>query len=284
MTVYRPFVISHCGGFVQDRGMKRACVLLALLAPVAATAQALDAVATLEVLPGWQTADGTRMTALAVTLAPGWKTYWRSPGDAGIPPQIDFAGSQNIRDITIHWPVPEVFDQAGMRSIGWHDGMVLPVELHPARPGGPIRLSGTLDIGVCEDICIPVQLRFDQPLPQNGARDGRIVAALVDRPLTAAEAGVTRATCAVTPAADGLTVTAQITVPSTGGAEAVVIEAGDPAIWVSEPDVTRVGDVLSATVDMVNTAGTAFALDRSGMRVTILGRDRAVDIQGCTAG
>lgn len=248
------------------------------------SAQSLDAVAALEVLPGWQTADGDHMAALRITLAPGWKTYWRAPGDAGIPPQIDFSGSDNIGSAQFHWPVPEVFDQAGMRSIGYHDQVVVPIELTPQTAGVPIALSGVIDIGVCEEVCVPVRLPFMAELPASGGRDGAIVAALVNRPLTAAEADVTAATCSVSPAADGLTVTARISMPSTGGSEAVVIEAGDPAIWVSTPDVTRDGNVLTATVDMVHTVTPSFALDRSAVRITVLGRNNAVDIQGCSAG
>ncbi len=262
--------------------MKTLALALSVLATSAA-AQSLDGVATLDVLPGWRAADGTHMAGLHITLAPGWKTYWRAPGDAGIPPQIDFSSSDNVASARFLWPVPEVFDQGGMRSIGYDGGVVIPVALTP-QAGGAMTLSGMLDIGVCEEICVPVQLPFSLTLPEAGARDPQIVASLVDRPLTASEAAVTGATCAVRPSADGLTVTATLTMPQAGRREEVVIEAGDARIWVSEPDVSRRGDQLTATVDMVHVAGGAFALDRSGVRVTVLGSDHAVDIQGCSAG
>lgn len=247
--------------------------LLLILAATAATAQTSD-VAQVTVLPGYVTPQGTHMAGLRLTLAPGWKTYWRAPGDAGIPPQITVTGG-NIDAVQFHWPTPQVFDQNGMRSVGYHDGLVLPVEV---TGDGDLRLTGTLDIGVCQDICVPAQLDFDAALI-DGPRDPAIVGALLDQP----QPGGT-ATCRVTPTAKGLRLDATLTLPATGGSEALVIEAGDPMIYVSEPAMTRQGDTLHASADLVRGAGEAFALDRSAVRFTVLGSDRAVDVQGCTAG
>ena len=79
-------------------------------------------------------------------------------------------------------------------------------------------------------------------------------------------------------------VTTVIDLPATTASEYVVIEAGDRSVWVSEADIARDGDTLSATVDMIHTGGRAFALDRSAVRITILGGNQAVDIRGCEAG
>jgi DsbC/DsbD-like thiol-disulfide interchange protein len=241
-----------------------------LLVPAAASAQD---VATVEVLPGWATPQGSHMAALRLTLAPGWKTYWRAPGDAGIPPQITVTGG-GVQSVTFHWPTPEVFDQNGMRSIGYHDSLTLPIEVTGS---GDMRLTGTLDIGVCLDICVPAQLTFDAPLT-NGGRDPVIVGALLNQPQTT---GI--ATCRVTPSAYGLHLDATLTLPATGIAEALVIEAGDPHVWVSEPVISRSGNILTAQAKMVHGAGDAFAFNRSAMRFTLLGSDRAVEVQGCTA-
>lgn len=262
--------------------MKLALTLTALLASSAA-AQSTDGIVQLEVLPGWQTDGGQQMAGLRITLAPGWKTYWRAPGDAGIPPRVDFSGSDNVASARFFWPVPEVFDQNGMRSIGYHDQVVIPVEIARHAPG-PMRLSGGLEIGVCEEICIPMRLAFDAALPTGGARDPAIVAGLVNRPMTADEAGVRQANCQITPTDTGLSVRVFLTLPPTGTSEVVVIEAADPEVWVSEADVQRTGPVLTATSDMVHMVQDAFAIDRSALRFTVLGDNHAVDIHGCTAG
>lgn len=268
--------------------MARALLLALLLALSALPARAerhADAVR-LEVLPGWDMGDGRRMAGLRLTLAPGWKTYWRSPGPAGLPPILDFAASQGIAGLEVRWPVPHVFYLGEMRSIGYSGTVTLPLEL--SLSGGPARLEGVLDIGVCLDVCLPVSLPVAADLPgdgpDGGRRDPAIVAALVDRPLTAEEAGA-RATCAVEPAAEGgLGLTLRVAVPPQGGEEAVVVEPSDPGLWVSEARSWREGGTLVAQARAEARNGGAVALDRSGLRITVLGDGRAVDIRGCAAG
>ncbi len=243
-----------------------------------------DNVAQIDVLPGWQTQNGTHMAGVRITLQPGWKTYWRTPGDAGIPPQFSWAGSENIATAQYHWPTPEVMDQNNMQAIGYHDSLVLPIELSPTQAGQPITMSGEVLIGVCEDICIPVTLPFSAELPIDGRRDGAITASLLNQPLSASDAGVSDAICAIEPSGQGLQVTATVTMPTSGQNETVVIETGNPQVWVSQSDVIRQGDQLQATVDMIHVSSSSFALDRSDVRITVLGGDYAVDVRGCTGG
>lgn len=261
----------------------RTLAALALLAATPAVAEPPESVVTAEVLPGWRAADGTLMAGLRLTLAPGWHTYWRAPGDAGIPPLFDWAGSENLKAVDVLWPTPVVFSQNGMESIGYLDQIVLPLELTPAADG-PVRLRGEVDLGVCDDICVPAHLTVDAALPADGPRNPQIIAALIDQPLTAAEAGAGAVTCRTDPAADGLRLTARLALPPTGGAETVVIETGDPGLYVSPAEVTRQGNTLTAVSDVMEMGGDAFALDRSSLRITVLGADRAVDIRGCAAG
>ena len=263
--------------------MMKKIALLACIAASSSQAGPADGVAEVSILPGWTTNAGTHMAAIRISLLPGWKTYWRAPGDAGIPPHIDFSASQNVAAAQFHWPTPSVFDDAGMRSIGYTDGVTVPIELTP-QDDGAITLAGTMIIGVCEEICVPVQLSFDAMLPRGGARDSAIVASLIDRPYTSDEAGVTDVVCSISPMENGLTVTATLTMPPAGGHEVVVMEANDPMVWVSESDVTRRGDQITATSDMIHANADAFALDRSALRFTVFGADRVVDVQGCTAG
>jgi len=242
----------------------------------------MDQIVSVEVIPGWETQSGSQMAALRISLAPGWKTYWRAPGDAGIPPLINFAGSDNVAATRMQWPVPDVFYQRGMRSIGYNGDVVIPVELTPAAAGAPMTLSGEMQIGVCEEICVPAHLTFSADIPPDGARSPAIVAALIDRPLTAQEAGVSAVTCSFSPTDNGVLIEANIAVPPTGRDEAIVIEAGDPAVWVSEPQIQRRGDQITAAARMVHAGGESFALNRSDIRITVLGSDHAVDVRGCT--
>ncbi|MCO6384379.1 protein-disulfide reductase DsbD domain-containing protein [Oceanicola sp. 502str15] len=236
-----------------------------------------------EVLPGWTTKRGTRMAALRLTLAPGWKTYWRAPGESGIPPSFDWSASRNLARVTLHWPSPQIFDDGGLRTIGYKRELVLPIEITPANPGAPVELAAKVDLGVCEHICVPASLAFTATLSGGGAHDPTIQAALKARPLTAREAGVSGVTCAVDPISDGVRVTARIPASAAGGRSVAVIEPGNPRIWASETETRREGAALLATADLVPPSGQAMALSRKALRVTLLGQGRAIDIQGCPA-
>lgn len=254
-----------------------------MIAASAAQAGPPEDMVTLDILPGWRTPDGTHMAGLRFTLAPGWKTYWRAPGDGGIPPLFSWTGSENVAGAEFHWPAPEVFHINGMMSIGYSGQVVIPVEITPDG-SGVLRVAGQVDMGVCEDVCVPVTLDFEAVLPPDGGRDAAIAAALVDRPLTAEEAGVTEARCTVEPGAEGLTVTAALRMPPDGGEEVVVVEPGIPGVWVSEAVTHWQDDWLMAEVAMIAADGGPIALDREGLRFTVLGASGAVDIRGCAAG
>lgn len=235
----------------------------------------------LEVLPGWRSSDGTHIAALKIELAPGWKTYWRAPGDAGIPPMIDWSASGNLQAMRPAWPTPIVFSQNGMKSVGYKDELILPVVLTPQDPNQPIALRGDIQIGICSDICVPADLSFDMPLSLDRTHDNTIQKALSSQPLSARQAGVGQVSCEMSLTPDGLSLTAHLTLPPTGMQEYAVIETADPQVWVAESDTKRQGNKLTIKTELVHMDGGPFALDRSGLRVTVLGSDRAVDIQGC---
>ena len=261
--------------------MKYLALLLFLFASLT-HAEPTDHDARLTVLPGWTTPSGSQMIGLRIDLAQGWKTYWRAPGDAGIPPQVTWSGSKNIKSAAFHWPVPEIFYEGTARSIGYSETVTIPVELFAATEG-PMHVIGTLDIGVCAEICVPVSLDFDLALPPSDSRDPAIVAALVNRPLTSTEARIGNVTCSVTPRVDGLRITATANIGRTEPPKAVIIETADPYVWVSEPKTTQTGSTLTASADLFQVNGDPFAIERSGVRITLLSGDQAIDIRGCVA-
>lgn len=267
--------------------MKLRALFLSLGFVVAAlpvVAGELDGIIAADVRPGWRQDDGTHLAAVHLRLAEGWKTYWRAPGDAGIPPRFDWSGSRNVTGIAVEWPTPKVFWQDGTPSVGYHDELVLPLRVSAADPGADIGISGRIDLGLCDEICLPYTVDVSATLPAVGTRkDPVITAALVSRPFSAAEAGVTSATCAVEPIDGGLRVTARIAMPDAGGREDTLIEAGNPEIWVSFPSVERVGAVLVATANLYHVTGESFALNRGNIRITVLGSRYGVDIRGCDA-
>lgn len=238
-----------------------------------------------DVLKGWMKEDGTRVAALRLKLAPGWKTYWRAPGDAGIPPSFDWSKSRNMHSVAISWPTPKVFEQNGMRSVGYEETLVIPLNIQPSRYGEPVRLRAQMDLGVCSDVCIPHQVNFDTMIDSAQTKPTpAIVAALAERPYSSSDAGVTSTECSILPTSDGLQLEARISMPSAGAPEYVVIEPHAGDIWVSEAKTKRNGRTIVATSELINVNGGPIALDRSNVRITVIGSKHAVDIRGCKPG
>jgi DsbC/DsbD-like thiol-disulfide interchange protein len=122
---------------------------------------------------------GIRPAGIEIRLDPGWKTYWRYPGDSGVPPTIDFAGSENIKSVTTQWPAPERFaDGAGGYSIGYVGIVVLPLDVTPADATKPSLLHVKLGYAVCGNLCIPAQAELGLTLSgKTGVEDQRTLAA-----------------------------------------------------------------------------------------------------------
>ncbi|MGP1253744.1 MAG: protein-disulfide reductase DsbD family protein [Kiloniellales bacterium] len=115
---------------------------------------------------------------LEFDLADGWKTYWRSPGDAGLPVTADWSGSENVAAVDFGWPVPHRFSLFGLETFGYGGRVVFPLTVRPETPGLPVALRGRVDYLVCEEICIPhsAQVSLELPAgPQTPAREGFLI-------------------------------------------------------------------------------------------------------------
>ncbi|MFB9149474.1 protein-disulfide reductase DsbD domain-containing protein [Roseovarius ramblicola] len=247
-------------------------------------ARALQDMVAVSILPGWRMADGSHMAALRFELAPGWKTYWRAPGEAGIPPRFDWRGSRNLGKVDVLWPTPQQTTTNGLRTIGYVHDLILPVRITPEQANRPVTLAAELEIGVCSNICVPVETRVRLDLPRSGGElDPRIAAALAARPYTAAEAGVGDVDCRVAPVAGGgMSLAVEIEVAQMGAQEMVIVESGDPELWVAQPEMRREGGRIRARTEIHHIDGRGFVLDRSALRFTVLSTGDAVDIRGCT--
>jgi DsbC/DsbD-like thiol-disulfide interchange protein len=97
------------------------------------------------------------MGGIAFQLQPGWKTYWRTPGDSGVPPRFDFSKSENVEAVTVLWPAPMQFDDgAGGHSLGYKGQVVLPLRIVAKNADKPVTLRAAINYAVCEKLCIPV--------------------------------------------------------------------------------------------------------------------------------
>jgi DsbC/DsbD-like thiol-disulfide interchange protein len=110
-------------------------------------------------------AAGAGDAGVEIRLARGWKTYWRYPGDAGIPPHFDWSGSDNLASVEVLWPAPERLTEEGGTSIGYRDGVVFPLRVHARDPREPVKLALKLDFAVCEKICVPADVTLSAVVP-----------------------------------------------------------------------------------------------------------------------
>lgn len=227
------------------------------------------------ILPGWRDDGGRHFAGLAIDLAPGWKTYWRAPGEGGIPPRFNWSGSSNLAGLDVVFPIPKVLDQNGIRALGYDHDVVFPLVILPRDPKQPVRLNAEIEIGVCEEICIPMTLRVTGDLNVGGARDERIAATLTRQPVSGGEFR-----CEIEPIADGLRLRASADVGRMPG-EVAVIETVEPGIWISPGETRRQGRHLTMMVEMVPPTAKPFALARNELRMTVIGDGRAVEMLGC---
>ena len=94
---------------------------------------------------------------IEIRLKNGWHTYWRYPGDAGVPPRFDFAGSQNVKSVEVFWPAPRRIPEQGLVAIGYTGNVILPLAVVPQNSGEPVTLRLKLDYAVCEALCVPAE-------------------------------------------------------------------------------------------------------------------------------
>jgi DsbC/DsbD-like thiol-disulfide interchange protein len=113
--------------------------------------------------------DAPLRAGIEIMLAPGWKTYWRYPGDSGVPPRFDFGGSTNVKQATVLWPTPHRFADGNGQSIGYSGGVLFPVRLQAQDPTKPVTLRLKIEYAICEKLCVPAEASVELPLLAAGA-------------------------------------------------------------------------------------------------------------------
>jgi DsbC/DsbD-like thiol-disulfide interchange protein len=92
-------------------------------------------------------------TGVLIELEPGWKTYWRMPGEAGIPPEFTWTTSAPA-EVRVSFPGPARYaDQSG-ETVGYEGAALFPVAVTPEK-AAELDLGLNLFFAVCKDICIP---------------------------------------------------------------------------------------------------------------------------------
>lgn len=135
------------------------------LAALTASAHAADASAwseearsSMRLIAGRNAKDVPQLRAgIEIKMLAGWHTYWRYPGDAGVPPRFDFAGSDNVKAAEVLYPAPQVHSDGGGQSLGYVERVIFPVQVTPKDPAKPATLRIKLEYAVCEKLCVPAE-------------------------------------------------------------------------------------------------------------------------------
>jgi suppressor for copper-sensitivity B len=128
--------------------------------------------------------DATVPLGLDFDLKPGWKIYWRSPGDAGLPPELDWTGSENLQSAALGWPAPRRFAVQGLETVGYEGRVVLPITARLVHVGTALRLRAALHYLTCSNICVPHATHFVLDLaagPGGPSADAALIARYVAR-------------------------------------------------------------------------------------------------------
>jgi suppressor for copper-sensitivity B len=225
---------------------------------------------------------------LEFRLKPDWKIYWRSPGDAGLPPHLNWSGSANLAAAEVFWPAPRRYSAYGLETVGYEKNVLLPVTVRLQRPGRVLSLKARVDYLVCKEICIPRRADLAFNLPAGDAVSTSFApliaryAALVPGPYEGGELAVERVEALGAGDKTWLRITARSGRPF---ADLDVFVEGQPGFWAEAPKVRRLAGgrvaVLTLAAGMVSVAtqdGGVGAASLVGMPLTVTLVESAADI------
>ncbi len=219
------------------------------------------------------------MGGIAFQLEPGWKTYWRTPGDSGVPPRFDFSKSENVEAVTVLWPAPMKFDDgAGGYSLGYSNQVVLPLRIVAKSADKPVTLRADINYAVCEKLCIPVEASAELAIASVAStEDSALFAALDTVPKPANVGDPNPLTIRDVKREGKSTVLVDVAVPDTRAVNLFV--EGPTPDWAlpvprllehSPPGVKRFAFELDGLPPGTNPEGAA-------LKLTLVGGDRAYE-------
>lgn len=267
--------------------MKHVINLLTLVISISASCASAQSPITglhsVEVIRGWRQTDGTHMAAVHIKMEKGWKTYWRVAGGGGIPPQFDWKKSTNIRTAIPKWPAPYVYDDYGRQTIGFKDELLLPILLHPIDPGKPMKIDGTIDFGICKDVCVPVRSALQADLPlRTSIGKKKIILALKRQASKGARSAINIIKCNFTPIKGGFKISVKLAHPDNFSRKSIGIMEYPAGMnsWMNQEASIVSGKNLTIQSTLYSK-DTTF-IDRSNLNTTILTNNQAIKFTGCS--
>jgi DsbC/DsbD-like thiol-disulfide interchange protein len=174
---------SHAARVAATAAARIAALAIVLLASAAAAAAEVasawdESLSSRARLVAGQVATATGSDPFAgieIRLDEGYKTYWRNPGDAGIPPRFDWTGSVNLAAAEVLYPAPHRLADPGGQSIGYNKAVIFPVRLTPTDPAAPIRIALKLDYAACASLCVPAEASLRLTVPAGADLPSRAI-------------------------------------------------------------------------------------------------------------
>jgi len=257
-----------------------ATLVLGISLPAAALAEPVspwvrDGGAALRLIAGEQPVAGPLRAGIEIRLDSGWKTYWRSPGQSGVPARFDWSASRNLAAVEVLWPLPSRFQDQEGTTVGYKGTVVLPLRVTPRDPAEPVRLAGTVSYAICETLCVPAMADVALDLDRAGGVDPLAAAQLTGFEARVPERGVLAATgefgiAGVTRDDKGnrVRLTVDVQAPREGGGVDLFAAPVEDDLWVGVPvvrerdesgrsrwSVVLSGQVAGRSVDLVAVAG-----------------------------
>ena len=258
-----------------------------LLPQTGLTEDEISNAARFEILSGWREsvrAGERHIAAAKIDLAEGWKTYWRVPGEGGLPPSFMIDKSANLSAFGFLWPRPEPAEIYGVKNYVYSGQVVLPMIFEPASPGKPISVEGEFVFGVCLDLCVRIAEPVSISLDAEGRRDSRIASALQDLPVRVQSPGNSLVrSCKLAMDQTGMMIEVSLGLKDQGhDYEEVIFEYFDEGIEFGLSSTWRVSESqLMARSPIRLAEAVPTVIDRSKVRVTVLTPETAHDVRGC---
>ena len=216
-------------------------------------------------------------------MSPGWKTYWRHPGETGFSPEFDWTGSLNLSAVKVLWPHPKIFNDNGMLSFGYEDYVILPIEFTPYNAAKLIKARLNLRLGICEKLCVPVSRSLTTKLrASKTVLDSEIVEYMNRLPKVVSGHELKNMKCEFKVDGQNLIFRSDIEFYNRDiGFKAAIVELPESNIWFALPNIERASNSLRIISKAEQSDDGAFVLNRDGIIVTLISNNESVYIQGC---
>ena len=236
-----------------------------------------------KITDGWIEKDQKLIFGLKIDLNKNWKTYWRLPGNAGLKPLFTFDKSENVFAAKIMWPSPIIFGEDNLWSIGYKDSVLLPLEVTPIDTSKPIKLEIQADIGLCEDVCIPVTLNVSYfATPGQNQENYEILGAILSEPIKSDDIGFQPPQCIIKNGELIMEFNEKNVKTGIENIELFVIEVGSSVFYVNSQKAYVFDDRI--TVSTKNSVETELpgVISRERIKTTIIGSNQSLEFVGCS--